>query len=305
MCGNDGYQLPKANSVLVRGDGELKRTFELVVESERTGVCPLFVTTRGGAGERLVEAWHRVGGEFGSGPVVVDIGETVRSAVSGTSEPVDRNSIIRGPGDDLASARRAVETFLAEHEGSSPVAVIVDSLSSLLDERDFPAAVVFLDELLDTLGQDAVGYVLLDREADADIADTVRPLFDLTVDVGSEEDEVAFRSHRSLVPPETAFDLLGPSRRRHAVRTLLAADGSMSLDDLADELTAVEEFPNRERCRVALLHIDVPRLERAGVLRHDPATDVLETLGPAAGLRPYLALTGCYDEGRWGRRRGE
>lgn len=292
-------ELRQGGSVLVRGDADLRRTLEFIVETERSSADPLFIATGGLGGEQLVETWYRSGGELGSGPAVIDIAETVRSAVSGASEPVDENSVVRGADDDLASARRAVETLLAERDSASRAVVIVDSLSSLLVGRELPAVVVFLDKLFDTLGQNDVGYVLLDREADSGIADTFRPMFDLTVDVDPGETDVTFRSGRSLVPPDTAFDLLTPPRRRHALRSLLAAPEPLSLDELAGELAAVEAFPDRERCRVALFHMDVPRLERAGVVRYDPTTDVVEALGPAAGLRPYLSLADQHDNQRW------
>lgn len=305
MHGSLKSQMRDARSILVRGGADLEEALDLVVEAEQGDISVLFVATGVLSGERLVAEWYRSSGDLASDPIVLDVGGTVRSAVSDTSMPADMTSIIQGVDGDLASAECAVETFLAEHDNSERVVVIVDSLSSLLEVDDVSAAVLFLDGLFDVLGNDDVGYVLLDRDADLEVADAFRPLFDVTVDVDSDEGDVALRSPPSLVPPDTAYDLLTPLRRRHVLRTLLAVPGPLPLDDLAGELAAVEEFPDRERCQILLTHVDVPKLRNAGVIRYDAEANVIEALPLATGLQPYLVLADQYDDEQWGAERDE
>lgn len=72
---------------------------------------------------------------------------------------------------------------------------------------------------------------------------------------------------------DSAFRLLGDQQRRHALY-LLREHGEMAIDDLADVLTGWLAVRNdegatpddRERIRLRLVHVHVPKLEAAGIV---------------------------------------
>lgn len=91
----------------------------------------------------------------------------------------------------------------------------------------------------------------------------------------------------------TIFDLLANARRRHVLQYLGQAIGAVRVSDLADQLALLEgdhTHEQYERICTGLVHIDVPRLEAAGVLAYDPERETVELLEAADQLVPYLEL---------------
>lgn len=94
-----------------------------------------------------------------------------------------------------------------------------------------------------------------------------------------ELDPRAGRSVESALPVDDAapFEILAKRRRRYALLSLMdAPDGVATLDDLADDVVALEraadaEVPDdhRERVVTDLYHVDLPKLVEAGVAEYD------------------------------------
>jgi hypothetical protein len=78
--------------------------------------------------------------------------------------------------------------------------------------------------------------------------------------------------------PETTFDILRNSRRRHAIEHLFDADsGTVSIGELAEHIAAIEnDIPpaelssaQRKRVYVSLYQSHLPRMDDADVVRFD------------------------------------
>ncbi len=76
------------------------------------------------------------------------------------------------------------------------------------------------------------------------------------------------------------FDVLGDAERRYALRSLTDAGGTVSFDDLVDDVArqAVTTPPNhaeRREIATSLYHVHLPKLEAAGlVAESDPDGEV-------------------------------
>lgn len=95
---------------------------------------------------------------------------------------------------------------------------------------------------------------------------------------------------------DSAFEVLGHSYRRHAVRVLDAHGSELALADLADE-TAVREFDARlpeiasERVRsvyLSLYHNHVPRLSAADVVEYEQEDDIVAPTESVSELADVL-----------------
>jgi hypothetical protein len=76
-------------------------------------------------------------------------------------------------------------------------------------------------------------------------------------------------------PSDAVHSALADEHRRAVLRTLHGAGEEMTLDTLADEVTQhvqmgrVDE-PSRERVRIALHHVHLPKLDECELLDYDP-----------------------------------
>lgn len=92
--------------------------------------------------------------------------------------------------------------------------------------------------------------------------------------------------------------LLSEERRQRVVATLSSSDGSMSLTRLAETVAAIEgptsEGPRAtiESVRVALHHVDLPKLADVGVVTHDVDDDSVELASVPDAYRAYVAGPG-------------
>lgn len=93
------------------------------------------------------------------------------------------------------------------------------------------------------------------------------------------------------LPPATVFALLANERRYLAMRYLTSTVGATSVGDLADQIALREGEHTRdryERVATSLVHVHLPKLAAAGVVRYDADTDTVATLDRAASVTPYL-----------------
>jgi|AntRauMinimDraft_4_1070384.scaffolds.fasta_scaffold00048_22 DNA-binding transcriptional ArsR family regulator len=80
---------------------------------------------------------------------------------------------------------------------------------------------------------------------------------------------------------DAVFAALGHPRRRHLLSALADRDGEQSLTRLATDVVARESDQPREsvsteacqRCRIALHHAHLPKLDALGVVDYDPDGD--------------------------------
>lgn len=77
--------------------------------------------------------------------------------------------------------------------------------------------------------------------------------------------------------PGAVFDALATDHRRRAVRALIAADGAVSIDELARRVVSRERVASPaavspsalQRATTRLHHADLPKLEDAGLVDYD------------------------------------
>ncbi|WP_276301275.1 DUF7344 domain-containing protein [Halorussus lipolyticus] len=97
---------------------------------------------------------------------------------------------------------------------------------------------------------------------------------------------------------DQVFDLLGDGQRRRAIGVLREADGTVELDELAEETAARGENADprdisedrRERTAAMLHHAHLPRLEDANVAEYDPMAGEVELTELAEDLDPYFEV---------------
>lgn len=101
---------------------------------------------------------------------------------------------------------------------------------------------------------------------------------------------------RPALPPNTVFRLLLDERRRQLLRTLTQSIGIHTVPDLIDHLETLagEETPRNE-IECSLLHVHLPMLEEADVVRYDRATGTVKRTKKARSLEPYLELAAPHD----------
>lgn len=91
----------------------------------------------------------------------------------------------------------------------------------------------------------------------------------------------------------TIFELLANDRRRYALQYLSQAVGAVHVSELADQLALWEgdhTHDRYERICTSLVHVHVPKLAAAGVVRYDQEHETVDLLESADQFGPYLEL---------------
>ncbi|KTG30458.1 DUF7344 domain-containing protein [Haloferax profundi] len=88
--------------------------------------------------------------------------------------------------------------------------------------------------------------------------------------------------------PDEIFDLLGKKRRRDLLTVLCSLSGSVTLFSLADNLSQDDtnhEGTIDEEVLVMLHHVDLPKLDDAGLITYNPSQQVvtLDSVGADLG----------------------
>jgi hypothetical protein len=115
---------------------------------------------------------------------------------------------------------------------------------------------------------------------------------------GSESTEVTDDDESDVepLPLDSVFELLKNQRRRHTLRFLKDAEGSVTLSDLAEHVAALENdttprelsSDQRKRAYVGLYQCHLPKMDELDAVEFNRDRGLIE-LGPnAAQLEPYL-----------------
>lgn len=91
--------------------------------------------------------------------------------------------------------------------------------------------------------------------------------------------------------PAQVFELLANDRRQRILRYLSHTVGATDIDDLAEEIAILEKLDIDEHAgqiRTTLVHVHLPKLERAGVIRQDPCTGAIDLLHTAEAVLSHL-----------------
>lgn len=95
------------------------------------------------------------------------------------------------------------------------------------------------------------------------------------------------------LPATIIFELLANERRQLAIQYLTRTVGAVPISDLGDQIALWEGEHTREqyeRICTSLVHIHVPKLREAGILRYDETNETVTLQETADQLIPYLEL---------------
>lgn len=105
------------------------------------------------------------------------------------------------------------------------------------------------------------------------------------------------RTNRDL-PTTTIFELLANHRRQLALQYLTSKVGAVPLRELADQIALWEGEHTKERCEricTGLVHVHLPKLADAEIVRYDPNRETIELQETADQLTPFLDLAAPTD----------
>ena len=97
----------------------------------------------------------------------------------------------------------------------------------------------------------------------------------------------------SDLPTTTIFGLLANHRRQLALQYLTSKVGAVPLSELANQIALREGEHTKERCEricTGLVHVHLPKLADAGIVRYDPNRETIELQETADQLAPFLEL---------------
>jgi hypothetical protein len=129
---------------------------------------------------------------------------------------------------------------------------------------------------------------------------TIRPVaeaFDAVLELGDAE-----RSRPAEYPGgpsvDELFDVLSARRRRLSLRHLLRVGESLHVEELAESVAGTApreggERGQRERLLAGLCHVDLPKLEDAGLMT--VSDRVVSATDATTAVEPHLALTATVD----------
>lgn len=108
------------------------------------------------------------------------------------------------------------------------------------------------------------------------------------------------------LPLDSVFELLKNQRRRHTLKFLREAEGSVTLSDLAEHVAALENdttprelsSDQRKRAYVGLYQCHLPKMDELGAVEFNRDRGIIE-IGPnAEQLQPYLEANEEADDPR-------
>lgn len=89
------------------------------------------------------------------------------------------------------------------------------------------------------------------------------------------------------------FSLLAADRRRYVLHYLCQQVGTVSLGELAEQLTIWEDEPtydHYERVLTSFHHTHLPKLAESGLVQYDVERETVHGLDAMDAVRPYLDL---------------
>lgn len=255
-------------------------------------------------GEELFAQWEPLVGDGVDDVGIIDVGTQDRSSSTATDRPDASFAVVEEVSDpaDPEAVLGALGGYCTPFDDASgPALFLVDSLDPYVSRLSSDAVRSFVDALTyHVRGFGGQGWVWIDAATDDWGRHGVAASFDTVLhrtedgvtDLESPDPDGTFS-------PDDAFDLLTPPRRRYLLHALaLARKPSLSLYDLVAWIVRWDAGATSERLtRLHLLHTDLPKLDRAGVIRFDPSVDRVEPLEPLAALQPELRRTARHDFG--------
>ena len=229
---------------------------------------------------------------------VVDVGtESTGPAANDPPAAFSRVRTVPDPAD-LSAVREAIDEYLSAWDVAAPTVVYLDAGGALLDGASLPAVTAFFGRLQASLT--AAGVVACAAfETDGHDERTVRPVveaFDAVLELDGAKRSAPADYPRGPSVDEL-FDVLSARRRRLALRHLLRA-GDSHVEELAESVagsagTGGENRKHRERLLTGLCHVDLPKLEDAGLVT--VSDEVVSATEAVTAVEPHLALTATAD----------
>ncbi|WP_135830039.1 DUF7504 family protein [Halorussus halobius] len=206
-------------------------------------------------GERIDRRPRNVG--------VVSVGEVMRST---SAVDVASRRPVRGVADptDAEEIRDAATGYLDAWPDEGRTVAYVDSATAVVDDLGVERGVEFLRTFRRALdARDAVGYVCLAPTAhDRTVVREVASLFDTVIECVDNEAETA-----ATPSVGDCFEAMS-DRRRRGVLAVLADEGPLPVDDLADRVAARTRV-DRDRVLASLIDVHLPKLAALGLAAYD------------------------------------
>ncbi|NHN48506.1 hypothetical protein G9464_13015 [Halostella sp. JP-L12] len=199
---------------------------------------------------------------------------------------------------DLPAVRQAITAYLDAWDAATPTVVYLDAGGALLDSVPLPSVTAFLGRLRSTLAAaDAVACAAFETEGRDER--TLRPVaeaFDAVLELDADRSRPA--EYPGGPSADELFDVLSTRRRRLALRHLLRVGDALRVEELAAGVAGTasdgaEVRERRERLLTGLRHVDLPKLEDAGLVT--VSDRVVSATDAVAAVEPHLALTATAD----------
>lgn len=238
--------------------------------------------------DQFADRWSDCVGAFPDTYGIVDV--RLRTEPSEAETDAARAETVSRP-SDLQQLRDAVEGRVDQWPKADRTVVYLDSVNALLDHVTIPSVTQFLDRLTSSLS--SLRATSCASFETGDLGErTVRPVtetFGTVLEVG--------RLGRCLEPvadhpsADVVFDVLSSRWQRLALRNLLRSDGTLHVRELAQRIAVAEtdDRPDIERVSTRLHHIDLPKLEDAGLVTVEDRT--VSATEAVTAVEPHLALT--------------
>ena len=134
---------------------------------------------------------------------------------------------------------------------------------------------------------------------------TETPQTPATTDLGGQHDGEREADAEPL-EKDDIFHLLQNQRRRDSLRYLKAADDSVRMRDLAEQVAAWEHdttlqaltSDQRQRVYIALYQSHLPKLDEEGIIEYNQSRGIVERTPRASQLDPYLETDGSDEDDR-------
>jgi DNA-binding HxlR family transcriptional regulator len=258
-----------------------------IVAGQRPNERNVIAVTCDLTADQFADRWSDCVGAFPDTYGIVDVGS--RTASTDSEVDAAHLEVVPHP-SDLQQLRDAVEGRVNQWPNADRTVVYLDSVNALLDHVTIPSVTQFLDRLtssLSSLGATSCASFETGNRGER----TVRPVtetFGTVFEVG--------RLGRCLEPvadhpsADVVFDVLSSRWQRLALRNLLRSDGTLHVRELAERIAAAEtdDRPEIERVFTRLHHIDLPKLEDAGLVTVEDRT--VSATEAVTAVEPHLAL---------------
>ncbi len=228
---------------------------------------------------------------------------------------------------DLYDIGLAIASQLGAWENTDETTVLcLHSVTALLAAHDTErviSLITSLNDLCERLG--AIAHHHVDpAEHDEETVTTLRPLYDAVIEhtpddgwIPTEHERTTTApTFRSTTPPpggaaktdpdrpetvpmrysfDTVLELVSSPRRRTLLYNLKSQPtGEISLDQLVERVHSIDrslpirDAPSREKVRIEFVHVHIPMLREAGIIRYDADSEMIhytENQGLEAFLR--------------------